>query len=129
MSAEAVVVAALLASSEVKTAVGNGDSPETYRISPLANTQDDGTMRITYQGVSLVPSASLDGNTGNLDQQRVQVDYWGRDYDLLAALAAAGRAAVASVPTSLLIGGFDDFDEISKTYRISQDYNIWARPA
>ncbi len=127
--AEGILVQALLASPVVAAAVVDPEDPSKYRISPLESTQGDGLLRITYKQVVLVPSTSLDGNTGNLDQVRIQTDCWGRDFAQVKALAAAVRAAVADRPKHLLVSSFEDYDSDSKLYRSSQDFNLWARPS
>jgi predicted secreted protein len=69
MTPEERIYAALNGTGAVTALVGT-------RISPAKRGQAQTLPAITFQRISNVPSASVDGNVANLQQSRVQVDAW-----------------------------------------------------
>jgi hypothetical protein len=89
----------------------------------------DGTdyPALTYQRISTVPVNSLAGSSG-LDQVRVQIDCWAATYGAAKALADEVRPVMeAAAFKGLLVTDTDDYDEVTRLYRISMDFYCWQK--
>jgi hypothetical protein len=63
----------------------------------------------------------------NLQNTRVQVDFYDRSYRSASALSVSASAAIAAAfPTSVQISSFDAYEDAVKAFRVSADYSIWA---
>lgn len=76
-----------------------------------------------------VISSTNNSTTGasNIQNTRVQIDAYARDYAGADALATAIEAAViASGLTGVKLTEQDFFEDDTKLYRISQDFSLWS---
>lgn len=114
-----VVKGVLAGASAVTTLVSD-------RISPLPIAQGETLPAITMRVISTVPTTHLRGD-GNLDSVRVQVDSYAASATAAAALSDAVRAALGAADR-VLQNEFDDFDPVTETFVVSQDYLLWVHP-
>lgn len=113
-----------------------GDSAVTAlageRIHPLKRPQGESKPAITYQRISGVPQQSLDGFTSGLTAIRVQVDCWGATHDDVSRLAAAVQARMltaAATFRAVMALDQDFYEDDTRTFRRSMDFNCWFREA
>lgn len=82
---------------------------------------------ITYQVISNSPTTSLKGSR-KPDRVRVQVDCWAKTYGAAMSLLAQVRPLMAAAGfQGVADNAFDDFEEESELYRVSQDFFCWDR--
>jgi len=131
MSIETEVYSALAGHTGLQALVGNGDSPETYRIYPVKLPQDDSAPGVVYQKISAVPVNDLGGSNAK-ENSRIQIDCVGLTYASVKAVTVQIKAAMAAATNfkSLLLLEQDiDFDDGinvgTKTYRVSLDFSTW----
>jgi len=110
-------------------------------IRPSVLSYDDALPAIVYQVIHTDPATSLQGDTGNLDRVRVQIDCYAHAYGEAYALAAAVRSALQKpVPLKVapqtsddlahasFIGSHADYNDTTDTHRWVLEFYIWQRP-
>lgn len=108
-----------------------------FRVHHQRLPQDQVDPSIVYNRISDIEDYNMAGSSG-LVTIRMQVDAWAQDSDLAANLSNAARDVLTGargvigtdqvdVNGVFVIGGRDDYDEVTKLYRASRDYNIWYR--
>lgn len=82
--------------------------------------------RITLQRITTSPETSLSGSS-RLDNVRIQVDCWARNFSGAVALAAQARALLeADTKFKPLCQGITDFHEPENDlFRRSMDFRCW----
>ena len=96
----------------------------------MVNTAESGAFPyIVFQRIVSTTNASL-GGPSNVQNTRVQVDVFDRQYRNAASLAAQVQASLlatfSSYPKSCVpISAFDGYEEAIKAYRVSADFSIW----
>lgn len=81
---------------------------------------------IVFQRIVSSENVSL-GGPSNLQNTRVQVDVFHRQYSAAASLAALVRAALlAAFPTCVPLTSFDVYEDPVKAHRVSADFSIWS---
>lgn len=93
MSAEKAVYAILTTASAVEDLVGEGTSPETYRIYPIVAPQGTANPYVTYQRISSTREAHLRGALGECTA-RIQIDCYADDLGEAANLAEQVRISL-----------------------------------
>lgn len=97
------------------------------RVYPHLAPQNAILPRITYQEITVDPVNSLAGSSG-LDAVRVQVDVWADSALEAATLAETVRTAMAAAAfKGLMESRFGEYEQETKTYRVSQDFRCWHR--
>jgi hypothetical protein len=103
------------------------------RIHHLRLPQDQVAPSVVYLKVSETGDYHLAGDSG-LSQLRMQIDAWAQNADTATQLANAvydrlsGESGImtdVTVRGTFLLNGRDDYDEVSRLYRVSRDYNFW----
>lgn len=118
---EEQVLLALTSGSPSPTSAGS----RVYGVVLPQVAQDEGLPAVSYQRISSAPVNDYDGHS-NLDKVRIQVDAWARTYGAAKQLAGEIRAALTAASfKALLESDFDEFEEESKLYRVSTDYELW----
>ncbi len=99
------------------------------RCYPVVFPQDMATWpAIRYQVIDEVPIPDICGtDIGQTDNTRVQIDYVAKTHGAALALRIQGRQALATVspPCFRDDGGFEDLDETTRTYRVTDDYTFY----
>ncbi len=117
----------LVAQPAVSALLGN-------RLYPLVLPQNGRLPAATYQRVSGERNYDLDGSTGP-KRVTLQLDSWAEDYAGAKALAAAiesvlegytGPMAGLTVSRSVILREDEDYEDQTKRWRVSVDYQITA---
>lgn len=117
---ELLVNAALTEGSPLPTIAG-------LRVYPLLRPEGAPVPAVTYQRVGNTPINSLDGSSG-LDYVRIQFDSWAATYAEAKQLAREVRTAMEAAPfKALLVLDLDDYEQATRLYRITQDFNCWQK--
>lgn len=108
-----------------------------FRIHHLRLPQDQVEPSVVYTKVTESGDYNMAGDSG-LGQMRMQVDAWAQAAGAATELANAvhdrlsgsrgdlpGDSDFVRVRGVFLVSGRDDYDAISKLYRVSRDYVIW----
>ena len=74
--------------------------------------------------VSTINNSTL--GVSDVQNTRVQIDAYARDYPAVDALACAIAAAVAGVFNGVRLSEQDFFEDETRLYRISQDFSVWS---
>lgn len=96
-------------------------------IYPFTATQNTAPPYLIYQRVSSTVNNVLDGN-GNppINNTRMQIDCWGRNYAECQALAASVTTAMLGwFLQNVKLDEQDGYEEDVKLYRVILDFNIW----
>ena len=110
----------LKASSDIVALVGSA-------ITPGKRTADGGLPAISVKQISTIHADTLKGDAG-LDNNHIQVDLWASTYagvDTLAQLCRRVMQAAGAIHT-LQLDVFDDQADLSGTYCITQEYDVWV---
>jgi len=88
--------------------------------------QSSGVPALTFIVASRNPDEHLRGDSSLLNA-RVQVDAWAKHAKEAEQLANEARLLMlgSSVLQATTVSGFDDFEEDTKLYRVSQDFSVW----
>ncbi|WP_109994949.1 DUF3168 domain-containing protein [Salinisphaera sp. LB1] len=99
-------------------------------IRPIVLNQDDQFPAIVYQCISENPTISLDGDSGNLDSVRMQVDSWAFSMKEAQDVADLVRDAMnASVDYGIRFDGSSyTYEQDTKRFGVQSDYLLWVRP-
>jgi Protein of unknown function (DUF3168) len=117
----------LLADPTINALVGG------VRLHHLRLPQDQVEPSVVFLKVSETADYHLLSDSG-LSQLRMQVDSWAQDPDTATQLANAvydrltgERGAMDSIEVRgiFLLNGRDDYDDVTRLFRISRDYNIF----
>ena len=122
------VFAVLNAHAGIQALVGNGDSPETYRIYPILMPQDSAVPTITFTRVSAERELTMSDAGGNgVDRSRIRVTSWGKTLAETQALAEQIRQAMYAATTfeALQVFEADDFESDTLLYSTVTDYSVW----
>ena len=74
--------------------------------------------------VSTINNCTL--GASDVQNTRVQIDAYARDYPTVDALARTIAAAVAGGFNSVRLSEQDFFEDETRLYRISQDFSVWG---
>lgn len=74
--------------------------------------------------VSTINNSTL--GASDVQNTRVQVDAYARDYPTVVSLARAIAAAVAGGFNGVRLSEQDFFEDDTKLYRVSQDFSVWS---
>lgn len=114
----------LLADDEISGLVGR-------RMKPLPLETNTELPAVTISLPSDAPQTTLDGDDGNLNNIRVQIDVWAETNDAAYALAELIRtrmqtaaASFRAVPISI----FEEYETETRRHRYGRDYSCWYRP-
>ena len=124
------VKAALDAYAPLQAQVGNGDSPETYRIHPVIAPQDTDKPFVVFHKISGERLLTLSdaGGTG-VENMRYRITAY--DGELIDAQAVMDnvRKALAAAATLSVWFQFetDDYELDTGLYSVTQDYSIWYK--
>lgn len=122
MQLEDMVYAVLVGTSPPATAAGD----DVY---PIVAKQGAPLPRLTFVRVGNAPVNDLGGSSG-LDAVRIQVDAWAATPTAARALADQVRTVMQGASfKGLLQNDFDTYEPETRTYRVSQDFRCWHRPA
>jgi hypothetical protein len=77
-----------------------------------------------YSQVSVIPNLSVQ-NSISLDNTRLQVDIFAKDYAQCQSLSLLVRAALLALGVQPLSSG-DLYESEVKLFRVSQDFSIWS---
>jgi hypothetical protein len=103
------------------------------RVHHIRLPQDQVQPSVVYTKISEIGDYHMQSDSG-LGQLRMQVDAWAQDPDQATQLANAvydrltgerGIVDTIDFRGAFLTSGRDDFDEITKLFRISRDFTIW----
>ena len=132
------IVAILRADAGIGALVGNGDSPETFRICPLVLPQNWTSPAITYQRITRDDVQNLAGSADR-SVGVFQLDAWAKDapaspgYAKAVAVANAVRTAldnyaatIAGVAISAVtvVAERDEFEDETGAFRVSLDFQF-----
>lgn len=113
--------------------IGNGDSPESYRIYPLRLPQGYTLPAISFQRISTDREHVIDDGPIGWAWARFQLDMWAETYAEVRQLAEAVRQALdgyndemgdVTVAGAFAEGERDLYEEQTEIYRVTQDYLI-----
>ena len=91
----------------------------------LRAAQNTAPPYIVWQRVvSTINNSTL--GASDVQNTRVQIDAYARDYPAVDALACAIAAAVAGVFNGVRLSEQDFFEDETRLYRISQDFSVWS---
>jgi hypothetical protein len=122
------VYSVLSAFAGVQALVGNGDSPETYRIHAILMPQDSSMPAITFQRVSDERINTMSDAGGNgVVRDRIRITSWAKSIAETQALAEQIRLAMKAATTfeSLQVFETDDFESDTLYYSTISDYSVW----
>lgn len=124
------VKAALDAYAPLQAQVGNGDSPETYRIHPLLAPQDTAKPFIVFHKVTgqRVLTMAPAGGTG-VENMRYRITCYDDSIATAQAMADNVRKALEAATTLSAWHQFeaDDYEIDTGLYSVTQDYSIWYK--
>jgi len=124
------VKAALDAYAPLQALVGNGDSPETYRIHPLLAPQDTAKPYVIFHKVAgeRVNTLADAGGTG-VERMRYRITCYDTEIKDAQAVMDQVRAALAAAATLSAWHVFetDDYEVDTHLYSVTQDYSIWYK--
>ncbi len=132
MSIEQSLYTHLTSDADIASIIGNGDSPETYRMYPLRLSQGASLPAITYQRVSGPREYDLAGPTGRA-RPRMQVDCWATSYSAVKDLASKvikvlnglnGNMGGEQVHGVTLEGERDGFEDETEYRRVILEFII-----
>lgn len=124
MTIESACYAALSGDSDVQASVGNGDSPETYRIYPDVAPDDVARPFIIYSLIHGERPVAFDG-VANLRNGHVQIDVYA---DTLSAARTLADHAVDALEAGANLGSATDssgYEEDINLHRIIIDASLW----
>jgi hypothetical protein len=113
--------------NDIYTALASGSPLPTsagVRVYPVLMPQGVTMPAIRYQRVGVVPTSSLDGDSGK-DLVRFQIDCFAGTYAAVKALAVEVRAALTAIG-ALFVSDIDGYEDDTKLYRETLDYSIWT---
>ena len=117
----------LLADPTISNLVGG------MRIHNVRLPQNQVAPSVVYLKVGEDGDYHLQGDSG-LGLVRMQIDSWATHADAATELAnavydrlsgAQGTFSSVEFRGAFVVSGRDDYDDTSKLYRVSRDYNIW----
>jgi len=124
------VKAALDAYAPLQALVGNGDSPETYRIHPILAPQDTAKPFVVFHKVSgeRLKTMADSGGTG-VENMRYRISCYDEQIIDAQAVADNVRKALAAAATISAWHVFetDDYEIDTGLYHVTQDYSIWYK--
>lgn len=134
MSVEKSIESGLTGDSAVQALVGNGDSPETYRVFPGRLPQKVAFPAISYTRAGASRPESLTDEP-SLEEARIQIDCWGGleeagGYSQAKALADAVRGAMQALGSGIAATFETDqdlYDERTRLHRVSAEYLVWSQ--
>ena len=74
--------------------------------------------------VSTINNSTL--GVSDVQNTRVQIDAYAREYPVVDALACAIAAAIAGGFNGVKLSEQDFFEDETRLYRISQDFSVWS---
>lgn len=98
------------------------------RITPQPLPQGSHLPAITYLVVAEDPQNDLDGEDGELLEERVQIDCWGETQAAARELAELVRLRMKSSSfsaTPMPGSSFGDYEPTTKRHRFSRDFQCW----
>lgn len=131
-SATQAIKTVLDAAADVQALVGNGDSPETYRLFPILAPQQVDKPYIVYHkiaGATIEPLDSGAGSGNGTENLRYRFTCWDGDASVAQDLAKKVQAALMGATTFEAVNVFDRSDHEIDTglYSISIDFSIWYK--
>lgn len=96
------------------------------RVYPVIAPQGASVPRIVYTPVAMDQVHNLGGRDGSLRFVRVQIDCWAETFDEALSVEAAVRSRMdtaASNFRSVLTSRFDDFEDDTRLFRRSLEFN------
>lgn len=122
------VFAILNAHEGIQALVGNGDSPETYRIYPILMPQDSAVPTLTFVRVSDERQLTMADSGGNgVVRDRIRVTSWAKTLAETQALAEQVRLAMDAATTfdALQVFETDESESDTLLYSTVSDYSVW----
>ena len=110
--------------------VGNGDSPETYRIHAILMPQDQSVPAVTFQRVSDERVLTMtDAGGAGVVRDRIRITSWSKTLGEAQAVAEQVRLAMISATTfkSLQVFEADDREIDTLLYSVVSDYSVWYK--
>lgn len=108
--------------------VGNGDSPETYRVYAILMPQDPTMPAVTFQKISAERQLTMsDAGGSGVENDRMRITAWSKTLAQAQAIAEQIRLAMKSAATfeALPVFETDGFESDTLYYSVITDYSIW----
>ncbi len=128
MSFTTATISALRSFAGVQALVGNGDSPETYRIYSLVLPQGVAMPAVVIERLNASEVQSLtDAGGAGLGNTRLRVSCYSSTLAEAQALSVQVRAAFKADTdlTEMHLMEFDGYEDDTQLYKTITDYSIW----
>lgn len=132
-TANEAVKAALDSHAALQALVGNGDSPETYRIHPVLAPQGTARPYVAYQLITGVEMETMDGGAGAaaIGTQQLRYRFICYDEHIIDAKAVSdavrGALRAATAFKAVHVFEADDYELDTGLYSVTSDYSIWYK--
>lgn len=92
----------------------------------LRARQNSTVPYLVWQRV-IQPTNTSAGGPSDVQNTRIQVDAYAKDYPTAESIAAAASAAILGAALQATrIGVQDFFEDDTQLYRVSQDFSVWS---
>lgn len=127
-----ITITTLRAFAGLQALVGNGDSPETFRIYNIEMEQDTAYPAISIHKVAQTRENTMaDSGGSGVENARVRISVYDEDLSDCEAVQEQVRLALKNAESSTFaavqIFNIDQFNVDSKLYQVIVDYSIWYR--
>lgn len=131
MTADEDLYTVLTSYAGLQALVGNGDSPETFRIYPVVMPQEESDKpAITYQRITgaRINTMSDAGGSG-VQNILYQITSWSRTHKEAHAVIEQVRLALFNNTTfqTVPINNRDNYESQTKLYSVEYDFSVWHR--
>ena len=118
--------------ADVQALVGNGDSPETYRIFPILAPQEVTKPYIVFHKISgntIEPMDAGAGSGNGTENLRFRFTCWDDDITVSQDLAKKLQTALRAATTFAAVNVYDrdDYEVETQLYSVSLDFSIWYK--
>ena len=130
MSIDTAIVAALTGHAGLQALIGNDDSPETYRLTPLVQEQGGALPAVVYQRVVGAPEITLtDPSSSGVERVVYQFTAWAATHAAAHAVIEQVRLALraATTVTAWPLSLRDLYDPEAMAFGAAYDFSIWYR--
>lgn len=129
MSASSTLVTTLKAYAGLQALIGNGDTPETYRVYPLVMPQDATRPNVVYQVIAATRQNTI-ADAGGTGVERVlfQITAWADTHLAAENVMEQVRLALKADPVSYVPISMDHvYEPQTKLYGVRRDFAQWYR--
>ncbi len=126
------VITILNAHAGLQALVGNGDSPETYRIYNMVRPQDNAVPSITIHKISQQRETTMSDSGGaGVENMRSRFTIYADKLSDAEAVAEQARlalkAAASATFKSVQVFMTDNYEDDTHLYQVIVDHSIWYR--